>query len=118
MVKQLVVVGTANGKAGSSNIRAKIRSSDGSVANISYRKLDVTAGYEGEHASAWPLNVEVFGGYVSLNAEATLSTTPRFNLAASTRNVSVEQMAALASRRSGRHAARVPDRRPDRVGRR
>jgi uncharacterized protein involved in outer membrane biogenesis len=91
LVKQLVIVGTANGEASSAYIRAKIRSTDGSVANISYRNLDVNAAYDGEHASARPLNVEVFGGYVSLNAEAIFDTTPRFNLALSTRSVNVEQ---------------------------
>lgn len=91
VVKQFVVVGTANGEADSSNIRAKIRSSDGSIANILYRNLDVTAAYDGKHASVRPLNVEVFGGDVSLNTEAILGTTPHFNLALSTRNVNVEQ---------------------------
>lgn len=96
LVNRLVVTGTAGGTIGAPNIDARISSSDGQIANIAYRNLDLAATYGNGRVSARPLNVDVFGGAIALNLNAILGTPRRFSIGLAMRNVNVEQ--ALRSR--------------------
>jgi hypothetical protein len=90
VLNQMVVNGTADGEIASPRISASIRSADGSLENVPYGNLDLTAAYRNGRASARPLNVEVFGGSLTADVDAVLGDAPRFDLTLRMRNVNLE----------------------------
>ena len=99
VIDQLVVKGTADGEITSPRISATIQSTDGSLENVSYRNLDLTAAYLSGRASARSLNVGVFGGSLRADADVVFSAAPSFNVTLEMRNLNVEQ--ALRSQNVG-----------------
>ncbi|MGA9724409.1 MAG: AsmA-like C-terminal region-containing protein [Candidatus Binatus sp.] len=91
VVNGLTVKGTADGAIASPRISATIQSTDGSLENVSYRNLDLTAAYFNGRASARPLNAGVFGGSLTANADAVLGDVPRFNITLAMRSLNMEQ---------------------------
>ena len=99
IVNALAINGTADGEASSPRISAVIRSSDGSLENISYNNLDLTAAYLNRRASARPLKVGAFGGSLKADVDAVFSAVPTFNLTLAMQNLNMEQ--ALHSQKIG-----------------
>ncbi|MGA7618804.1 AsmA-like C-terminal region-containing protein [Candidatus Binatus sp.] len=91
VINQLAVKGTADGEITSPRISATIQSTDGSLENVSYRNLDLTAAYLNDRSSARPLNVDVFGGSLTAEADAVFGAAPTFNLTLVMKNLNVEQ---------------------------
>jgi uncharacterized protein involved in outer membrane biogenesis len=91
VINGLVVKGTADGEIAAPRINASIQSTDGSLENVSYNNLDLTAAYFNARASARPLNVGVFGGSLTANADAVLGSVPTFNFTLAMRNLNMEQ---------------------------
>ncbi len=91
VINQLVVKGTADGQITSPRTSARIQSTDGTLENASYRDLDLTAAYLNGRASARPLNVGVFGGSLTADADAVFGASPTFNIALGMKNLNVEQ---------------------------
>ncbi len=91
VINQLVVKGTADGEITSPRMSATIQSTDGSLENVSYRNLDLTAAYLNGRASARPLNVGVFGGSLTADADGVFGTAPRFNITLGMKNLNIEQ---------------------------
>jgi hypothetical protein len=91
VVNQLVVKGTADGQVTSPRMSAKIQSTDGSLENASYRNLDLTAAYLNGRASARQLNLGVFGGSLTADADAVFGAAPTFDIALVMKNLNVEQ---------------------------
>lgn len=91
VVNGLVVKGTADGELTSPRISATLQSTDGSLENISYNNLDMTAAYLNGRASTRPLNVDMFGGSLTANADAVLGDVPTFNLTLAMRNLNIEE---------------------------
>ena len=90
-VNGLAVKGTADGELTSPRISATIQSTDGSLENISYNNLDLTAAYFNHRASARPLNVGVFGGSLTADADAVLGDVPTFNVTLAMRSLNIEE---------------------------
>jgi uncharacterized protein involved in outer membrane biogenesis len=90
-VNGLAVKGTADGELTSPRISATIQSTDGSLENISYNNLDLTAAYFNGRASARPLNVGVFGGSLTADADAVLGDVPTFNVTLAMRSLNIEE---------------------------
>ena len=90
-VNGLAVKGTADGELTSPRISATIQSTDGSLENISYNNLDLTAAYFNRRASARPLNVGVFGGSLTADADAVLGDVPTFNVTLAMRSLNIEE---------------------------
>jgi uncharacterized protein involved in outer membrane biogenesis len=99
VVNGLVVKGTADGEINSPRISATIQSTDGSLQNVAYRGLDLTAAYLNRRVSAHPLNVDVFGGSLTADADAVFGAAPTFNVTFIMRNLNMEQ--ALRSQNIG-----------------
>src|SRR5208283_2745063 len=91
VINQLVVKGTADGQVTSPRMSATIQSTDGSLENASYRDLNLTAAYLDGRASARPLNVGVFGGSLTADADAVFGASPTFNIALVMKNLNIEQ---------------------------
>jgi len=91
VVNGLTVKGTADGELAAPRISATIQSTDGSLQNVSYNNLDLTAAYFNRRASARPLNVGVFGGSLTADADALLGGVPTFNVTLGMRNLNMEQ---------------------------
>ena len=91
VINQLVVKGTADGEITSPRMSATIQSTDGSLENVPYRNLDLTAAYLNGRASAHPFNVGVFGGSLTAEADAVFGAAPTFNLTLGMKNLNVEQ---------------------------
>jgi uncharacterized protein involved in outer membrane biogenesis len=91
VLNQLAVKGTATGEIASPRISAAIQSTDGSLQNVSYRDLDLTAAYSGGHVVAHPLKVRVFGGSLSADGSLELARVPQFNATLVMNNLDVEQ---------------------------
>ncbi|MGC2275771.1 MAG: AsmA-like C-terminal region-containing protein, partial [Candidatus Binatus sp.] len=91
VVNGLVVQGTADGELTSPRISATLQSTDGSLENISYNNLDMTAAYLNGRVSTRPLNVDMFGGSLTANADAVLGDVPTFNLTLAMRNLNIEE---------------------------
>ena len=91
VINQLVVNGTADGELASPRLSARILSSDGSLQNISYRNLDLTAAYKDSRLYARPFNIDAFGGSLGADVDATLGASPSFNATLKMRNLNVEQ---------------------------
>jgi AsmA-like C-terminal region/AsmA family len=91
IVDGLAVKGTADGELASPRISATIQSTDGSLENISYKNLDLTAAYFNRRASARPLNVGVFGGSLTADGDAVLGDVPTFNVTLAMRNLNLEE---------------------------
>ncbi len=91
VVNGLTVKGTADGELTSPRISATIQSTDGSLENVSYRNLDLTAAYFNRRVSARPLNAGVFGGSLTANADAVLGEVPTFNVTLVMRNLNMEE---------------------------
>ncbi len=91
VVNGLVVKGTADGEITSPRISATIQSTDGSLENISYNNLDLTAAYFDGRASARPLDVGVFGGSLTADADAVLGAVPTFNVTLRMKNLNIEE---------------------------
>jgi len=91
VINGLVVNGTADGEIAAPRISATIQSTDGSLENVSYNNLDVTAAYFNRRVSARPLNVGMFGGSIAANADAVLGDVPTFNVTLAMRNLNMEQ---------------------------
>ncbi len=91
VINQLTVNGTADGELGAPRLSGRILSSDGSLQNVSYRNLDLTAAYKDNRASARPFNVDAFGGSLNADADAVFGSSPSFNATLKMRNVNVEQ---------------------------
>jgi AsmA-like C-terminal region/AsmA family len=91
VINGLVVKGTADGELTSPRISATIQSTDGSLENVSYNNLDLTAAYFNHRASARPLNVGVFGGSLTADADAVLGDVPTFNATLAMRNLNIEE---------------------------
>ncbi len=91
VINRLTVKGTADGEIASPRFSATIQSTDGSLENVSYRNLDLTAAYFNRRASARPLNAGVFGGSLTANADAVLGDVPTFNVTLAMRNLDMEQ---------------------------
>jgi hypothetical protein len=91
VINGLEVKGTADGELTSPRISATIQSADGSLENISYNNLDLTAAYFNGRASARPLNVGMFGGSLTADADAVLGDVPTFNVTLAMRNLNIEE---------------------------
>ncbi len=91
VVNGLVVRGTADGEIASPRISGTIQSTDGSLENVSYKNLEMSAAYLNGRASARPLNVDVFGGSVAATADAVLAAVPTFNLTLGMKHLDIEQ---------------------------
>ena len=91
VVNGLVVKGTADGALAVPRISATIQSTDGSLENVSYHNLDSTAAYFNHRASARPLNLGVFGGSLTADADATLGDVPAFSVTLEMRNLNMEE---------------------------
>jgi hypothetical protein len=91
VINGLVVKGTADGELTSPRISSTIQSTDGSLENISYNNLDLTAAYFNRRASARPLNVGVFGGSLTADADTVLGDVPTFNATLAMRNLNIEE---------------------------
>lgn len=91
VVNQLAVKGTADGEITSPRISATIQSTDGSLENVPYRNLDLTAAYLNGRGSAHPFNVGVFGGSLTAQADAVFGAAPTFNVTLGMKNLNVEQ---------------------------
>ena len=103
VVNVLVVTGTADGEITSPRISAAIQSSDGSLENVSYNNLDLTAAYLNGRASARPLTVGVFGGSLRADADGVFGAAPTFNVTLAMQNLNLEQ--ALRSQNVGTASA-------------
>jgi uncharacterized protein involved in outer membrane biogenesis len=99
VVNMLVVKGTADGEITSPRISVAIQSSDGSLENVSYNNLDLTAAYLNGRASARPLSVGVFGGSLRADADAVFGAASTFNVTLAMQNLNLEQ--ALRSQNVG-----------------
>ena len=91
LINLLVVNGTADGELASPRLSARIVSSDGSLQNISYRNLDLTAAYKDSRVYARPFNINAFGGSLEADADVVLGASPSFNATLKMRNLNVEQ---------------------------
>jgi hypothetical protein len=91
LVNGLVINGTADGELTSPRFSATIRSADGSLENVSYNNLDLTAAYLKGRASARPLNVDIFGGSLRADADAVFGNVPTFNVTLAMRSLNMEQ---------------------------
>jgi uncharacterized protein involved in outer membrane biogenesis len=91
VLNQLVVSGTATGAIAAPQISATIQSADGSLQNVSYRGLDLTAAYAGGHVVAHPLKVGVFGGSLIADASLEVAKTPQFNATVMMNGLDIEQ---------------------------
>ncbi|MFZ0680363.1 AsmA family protein [Candidatus Binatus sp.] len=91
IVNGLAIKGTADGELASPRISATIQSKDGSLENVSYNNLDLTAAYFNRRASARPLNVGLFEGSLTADADAVLGDEPTFNVTLAMRNLNMEQ---------------------------
>src|SRR5271170_1082104 len=76
VVNGLAMKGTVDGEVAQPRISAEIHSTDGSLENISYRNLDVTAAYFNRRASARSLRVEMFEGSIAADADAVFDAVP------------------------------------------
>ena len=110
VVNMLVVKGTADGEITSPRISVAIQSSDGSLENVSYNNLDLTAAYLNGRASARPLSVGVFGGSLRADADAVFGAASTFNVTLAMQKSEPGTSAALAKCRHGQHRARPRDR--------
>jgi len=90
-VNGLVVKGAADGEITSPRISATIQSTDGSLENVSYSNLDVTGAYFNGRASARPLNVGLFGGSLTADADAVFGAAPTFSATLGMRNLNIEE---------------------------
>jgi uncharacterized protein involved in outer membrane biogenesis len=90
-INGLEVKGIADGELTSPRISAKIQSTDGSLENITYNNLDLTAAYFNRRASARPLNAGMFGGSLTADADAVLGDEPTFNVTLAMRNLNIEE---------------------------
>jgi hypothetical protein len=91
IVNGLDIRGTADGDLSSPRITATIQSANGSLENVSYNNLEMTAAYLNHHVSARPLNVELFGGSLSADGNAVFGAVPSFNVTLAMRNLNLEQ---------------------------
>jgi AsmA-like C-terminal region/AsmA family len=91
VINRLVVKGTADGEMSAPRISATIQSTDGSLENVSYDNLELTAAYLNGRASARPLNVGVFGGSLTADADAFLGDVPRFDVTLEMKNLNIEE---------------------------
>ena len=91
VINGLAVNGTADGELASPRISATIQSTDGSLENVSYNNLDLTAAYFNARASARPLNVGLFGGSLTADVDAVLGDVPTFNATLEMRNLNIEE---------------------------
>jgi len=91
VVNQLVVKGTADGEITSPRVSGTIQSTNGSLENVSYNNLDMTAAYLNGRASARPLNLGVFGGSLSADADAVFGAVPTFNVTLVMRSLNMEE---------------------------
>lgn len=91
IINGLAVKGTADGELTSPRFSATIQSSDGSLENVSYDNLELTAAYFNGRASARPLHVGMFGGSLGANADAVLGNVPTFNVSLAMRNLNMEE---------------------------
>ena len=118
LMNGLVVKGTADGEISAPRISAAIQSTDGSLQNVSYRNLDLTAAYLNGRASARPLNVDVFGGSLTADTDAVFGARADLQRHAGDEKSEHGTSAALAKYRRGQHRARVSDRQRGGVGQR
>ncbi len=98
-VNGLAVNGTVDGELSAPRISATVHSADGSLQNVSYRNLDVTAAYFDRRASARSLKVEMFEGSLAADGDAVFNSVPTFNVTLMMQNINMEQ--ALHSQRIG-----------------
>ncbi len=91
VINGLLVNGIADGELAAPRISATIKSTDGSLQNVSYNHLDLTAAYFNRRVSARPLNVGLFGGSLGANADAVLGDVPTFNVTLAMRNLNMEE---------------------------
>jgi uncharacterized protein involved in outer membrane biogenesis len=91
VVNQVAATGTADGEMASPRVSARIRSGNGTVENVAYQNLDVTAAYKASRVSMRPLSAGIFGGTISGNVDAVTGAAPRFNLTLAMRNLDLEQ---------------------------
>lgn len=98
-INGLAVKGTADGAIAAPRISAAVQSTDGSLQNVSYRNLEVTAAYFDHRASARSLKVEMFEGSLAADGDAIFNALPAFNLTLVMQNINMEQ--ALHSQKIG-----------------
>jgi uncharacterized protein involved in outer membrane biogenesis len=91
VVNRLAVKGTADGQITAPRISATLQSSDGSLENIPYGDLELTAAYLNGRASARGLNVDMFGGSITADADVVFGSAPNFSLTLVMRNLNIEQ---------------------------
>lgn len=99
IVNGLVMKGTLDGEISAPRISAAVQSADGSLENVSYRNLDVTAAYFNRRASARSLKVQMFQGSLAADADAVFDAVPTFNVTLMMQNINMEQ--ALHSQKIG-----------------
>ena len=114
-VNGLAVKGTADGELTSPRISATIQSTDGSLENISYNNLDLTAAYFNHRASARPLNVGVFGGSADGGRGCGSWRSADVQCHARDEESEYRRGIALAKYRRGQHRARSSDRQRGRL---
>jgi uncharacterized protein involved in outer membrane biogenesis len=91
ILNQLAVRGTATGEIAAPRISAEIQSTNGSLQNVSYSNLDLTAAYSGSHVVAHPLKVGVFGGSLSADGSLELGKVPQFSGTLVMNSLDIEQ---------------------------
>ena len=91
VINGLAVKGVADGELASPRISATIQSTSGSLQNVSYNNLDLTGAYFNRRVSARPLNVGLFDGSLTANADAVLGDVPTFDVTLAMRNLNTEQ---------------------------
>jgi uncharacterized protein involved in outer membrane biogenesis len=91
IINGLAIKGAADGELTSPRISATIQSTDGSLENISYHNLDMTAAYFNGRASARPLNVGMFGGSLRADADGAFGAVPTFSVTLGMRNLNIEE---------------------------
>lgn len=89
--RQLRITGTAAGALSAPEVTADLSSSQGQVANVPYRNLEVAAGYSGKRLTVRSLKLDAYGGSLSARGEVKLAAMPEFEVTADTQDLDLEQ---------------------------
>ncbi len=91
-LNRLKISGDAHGSFAAPNLNVTVKSADGTVADLDYRDLDLTAVYTDDRLSAQPLKLAVFGGSLSANGNILFEATPQFDFALKMNRLNAEQL--------------------------
>lgn len=92
VVNRLSISGAAYGSFTAPSLNMAIASSDGRIAELVYRDLNLTALYADNRLSARPLKVAVFGGSLSANGDILFTARPQFDVALKMKGLNAEQL--------------------------